>query len=390
LSWYLEGHVGSVFAGAGEAQIPEPSAPRVERVGADVVARAAAELAKAERPVAIVGSQAVLDAANVRDVAAALRALAIPTYLSGMARGLLGKDDPVQRRHSRREALREADFVLLAGVPCDFRLDYGRQLPRQATVVAANRSRADLNRNRRPTVPGLGDPGAFLLDLAFGAEGGTRWTAWSGRLAERDAAREVKIATDAAAPSEGGLNPLAVCRAIDAALAESSVLVADGGDFVATASYTVRPRGPLCWLDPGPFGTLGVGGGFAAAAKVARPDSEVWLIWGDGSVGFSLAEFDTLARHKLGVIAVVGNDGCWMQIAREQVEVLGDDVGCTLARSDYHTAAEGLGGRGILVREPHELAPALAEAKRVAAGGVPVLVNVHLGRTDFRKGSISM
>jgi acetolactate synthase-1/2/3 large subunit len=306
-----------------------------------------------------------------------------------MARGLLGPDDPLQHRHSRKEALKEADVVLLAGVPCDFRLDYGRQISRRATLIAVNRSRGDLNRNRRPNVPALGDPAQFLADLAA-QHSGREWPAWRERLRARDLAREQKIDADAAEVAEGGLNPLAVCRALDAVLADDSVLVADGGDFVATASYTVRPRGPLRWLDPGPFGTLGVGAGFAMATKVAQPDTEVWLLYGDGSVGFSLSEFDTFARHRLGVIAVVGNDAAWMQIARDQVDLLGDDVGCTLARTDYHLAAAGLGAVGLLVTKIEELQPALEQAKAHAAAGSPVLLNVHLGRTDFRKGSLSM
>ena len=168
------------------------------------------------------------------------------------------------------------------------------------------------------------------------------------------------------------------------------MVVADGGDFVATASYILRPRGPLRWLDPGVFGTLGVGGGFALGAKAERPEAEVWLLWGDGSAAYSLAEFDTFTRHGLPVIAVVGNDAGWTQIAREQVDILGDDCGTVLARTDYHRVAEGYGGKGIVIRSHAEVEPALAEAKRLAREGHAVLINAWLGKTDFRKGSISM
>lgn len=389
LGWYLEGHVASVFGGAGTAEIATPRRPRVELAEAGAVRAAVDALRGAERPVAVIGSQVVADAAGATAVAASLRTLGVPVWLSGMARGLLGPEDPLQYRHSRKEALKEADVVLLAGVPCDFRLDYGRQISKRAILISVNRSRGDLHRNRRPNVPALGDPAQFLAELAT-QHSGREWPAWRERLRARDLTREQKIDTDAAQPAEGGLNPLAVCRALDAALADDSVLVADGGDFVATASYTVRPRGPLRWLDPGPFGTLGVGAGFALATKVAQPATEVWLLYGDGSVGFSLSEFDTFARHRLGVIAVVGNDAAWMQIARDQVDLLGDDVGCTLARTDYHLAAAGLGAVGLLVTRIEELQPALEQAKAHAAAGSPVLLNVHLGRTDFRKGSLSM
>ena len=117
--------------------------------------------------------------------------------------------------------------------------------------------------------------------------------------------------------------------------------MADGGDFVATASYIIRPRAPLSWLDPGPFGTLGVGAGFALGAALARPGAEIWIIFGDGACGYSLTEFDTFVRHGVPVIAVVGNDAGWTQIAREQVKALGDDVGAVLARSAYHDGVDG-------------------------------------------------
>ena len=361
------------------------------------MARAAAKLAAARRPVLLVGSQ-VMGGAGRDDsavaaarLAAAVETLGMPTWLAGGARGLLGADAPLRRRHHRRKALQKADLVILAGVPADFRLDYGRSIGRRATVVAANLSADEMGKNRKPDLAVEGHPGLFLVDLAerLGDGAGERWRAWHDELAARDAGREEEIAATAGEETEY-VNPVALCREIDAVLADDSVLVGDGGDFVATASYTVRPRRPLSWLDPGVFGTLGVGGGFALAAKLCRPSAEVWLLWGDGSAAYSLAEIDTCVRHGLPVIAVIGNDAGWTQIAREQVDVLGDDVGTVLARTDYHKVAEGYGGAGIKVERPEEVRPALERARQLAAGGQPVVINVLLGRTDFRKGSISM
>ena len=162
---------------------------------------------------------------------------------------------------------------------------------------------------------------------------------------------------------------------------------------MATASYILRPRGPLRWLDPGAFGTLGVGGGFALAAKLVRPAAEVWIVWGDGSCGYSIAEMDTFARHGVPVIGLVGNDAGWTQIQREQVPIFGSDVACPLAYCDYGQVARGYGAHGITVARPEEsLRGAIAEAQRVARGaaGRPVLLNVHIGKTDFREGSLSV
>jgi len=265
----------------------------------------------------------------------ALDRLGIPVYLSGMARGLLGRNHPLQLRHQRRNALREADCVLLAGVPCDFRLDYGRHIRRSATLIAANRSRHDATLNRRPSITALGDASAFLQMLAQQPElqrKGNR-ADWLATLRQRDQQREAEIDQQAAQTGDH-VNPIALLRAVDQAAGDNAIFVADGGDFVATASYVLHPRAPLSWLDPGAFGTLGVGAGFALGAAHSQPSAEVWMIFGDGAFGYSAIEFDTLVRHRVPVIAVVGNDASWSQIAREQVKMLHDDVATVLARTD--------------------------------------------------------
>jgi len=357
----------------------------------DVIARAAKRIAKAERPLLVVGSQALVEAGQAKAVAAAIERLGLPVYLSGMARGLMGDSHVLHRRHQRRKALREADLVLLAGVPSDFRLDYGRNVRRSACLISANRSPVDLKRNRRPDIGALCDAGLFLLALAgaLEADSSTRWTKWQETLLTRDSEREAEIDSNAAKSGEF-INPVTLCRSIDAQLPDNSVIVADGGDFVGTASYIVKPRKPLSWLDPGVFGTLGCGAGFALGASLCRPDHEICVLFGDGSVGYALAEFDTFARHNIPVIAVVGNDAGWTQIAREQVKMLDDDVGTVLARSDYHKVAAALGGHGVLLKDADQTVAALQEARSAAADGVPVLLNAWLDKTDFREGSLSM
>ena len=390
LQWYLKRHLNKLFAGAGKVQAQDPPdfvpviATRGER------RRVVAAIRKAQRPILLVGSQTMLHAERADQIAQAVDRLGLPVYLSGMARGLLGPSHPRHMRHSRKIALKDADLVVLAGVPNDFRLDYGRHIRRGAKVISVNLSDHDLTKNRRPSIGILADPGRFLEDLAGEmSDEGDRLSDWLDTLRQRDAEREQDIDQRAAQETEF-LNPLYLCREIDKALDDDSVLVADGGDFVGTASYTVRPRGPLRWLDPGVFGTLGVGGGFALGAKLTRPSAEVWLLYGDGSSAYSLAEFDTCVRHGLPIIAVIGNDAGWTQIAHEQVEILGDDCGTVLSANDYHIVAEGYGGKGFKVDRPEDVPAVLAEAKEIARDGTPVLINALLGKTDFRKGSISM
>jgi acetolactate synthase-1/2/3 large subunit len=390
LNLYLKHHVDRIFVGADRVSEPgkvEVAPPRADAAG---VQKAARHLKGAEQPLMLIGSQALLRAGTADALAAAVERLGVPVYLSGMARGLLGRRHPLQARHRRREALKEADLVILAGVPCDFRLNYGRHIRHRSFLISANRDRKEMRKNRRPNLSIPGDPGDFIarLAMAFSPRQG-QWAEWHQRLAERDGGREAEIDRDAAAKTEL-INPLALCRQLDDALPDETILVGDGGDYVATASYIVRPTGPLSWLDPGVYGTLGVGAGFALGAKLCRPEAEVWILYGDGSVGFSIAEFDTFARHGLPILAVVGNDGGWQQIAREQVEVLEDDVGTVLDRADYHRAVEGLGGKGFKVTSLDAVPEVLRQARQAVAEGMPVLVNAHLGKTEFRKGSISV
>ena len=390
LRFYLGRHVARMFAGSADAAGTVARGVALPRTPPAKVAAAARALHAAQRPLIVVGSQALAHAIQAPEVAAALARLGVPVYLSGMARGLLGANHPLQMRHQRRLALREADLVILAGVPCDFRLDYGRHVRGSATLVAANLSAREARMNRRPNIAAIGDAGAFLIELSTQlGQPDARRAAWLAQLRERDQAREGEIDAQAAASGER-VNPIAFFRAMDRVLGDDAILVADGGDFVATASYILRARAPLSWLDPGVFGTLGVGSGFALGAAAHRPGAEVWIVFGDGACGFGLAEFDTFVRHGIAVVAVVGNDAGWTQIAREQVKMLGDDVATVLARTDYHAVARGFGAEGILVNKTSEVAPALAQAKALARSGRPVLVNVLLDRTEFREGSISM
>ena len=390
LRWYLNRHLMKMFAGsrdasephAREISVPEPSHPSL--------VSAAAAIAKAERPVMVIGSQALAIPGEVDRVAAAVSQLGIPVYLSAMARGLLGREHPLQMHHARRNALRESDCVILTGVPCDFRLDYGRQIRRSAGLIAANRSAAEARMNRRPTILAVGDPGRFLQHLAAKSHVSARsWQDWVEKLRGRDRAREVEIKNRACA--RGNLvNPIRFLHELDKAADHNAILIADGGDFVASASYIVRPRSPLAWLDPGAFGTLGVGAGFALGAAVACPGREVWILFGDGAFGYGVAEFDTFVRHRIPVIAVVGNDASWSQIAREQLKFLKDDVGTVLGRTNYHTVAQGFGAAGLLVKQDSEVCAALAAAQEIARSGRPVLMNIWLDKSDFREGSVSM
>jgi acetolactate synthase-1/2/3 large subunit len=390
---YLQGHLYRQFHAPGLPVVPGPlpeiRAPKL--VGYEqLLSKAADTLSSAKRPALVIGAQTLVGYKDPERLARAVRTLGIPTFLGGTARGLLGRTSEIQFRHKRSAALKEADVVLVTGFPFDFRLGYGRSISSKATLIAANLDRTDLRKNRRPDLAIEAHPGRFLEDLSERATpGGGERDAWFTTLRDREHARDQEIAAKAN-PDSNPIDPVHFFLRMEQAMADDSVLVVDGGDFVATGSYVLRPRKPLCWLDPGVFGTLGVGGGFAVGASLCRPGHEVWLVYGDGSCAYSLAEFDTCVRHGLAPIAVIGTDASWAQIAREQIEVLEDDVGTVLLRTRYHDAAQGYGAVGLLLDSPDKIDETLKRAKEESAAGRPVVINVQIASTDFRKGSISM
>lgn len=389
--WYINRHVERLFAGVEHSSdqtipISQPAIPTHAAADLSAVAQA---LREAERPVLLLGSGAMLHPQSAAQLAQAVTQLGIPVFFSGMARGLAGRRHAVQYHHHRKEALREADLILLAGVPCDFRLDYGRSLNHKARKIAVSRSRKELRKNLRPTRAVCADPGNFLIELEKTATALPQWDPWKKTLRARDEAREAAIEQMAREPVNG-INPLALFRQLEQLLPDNAVLVADGGDFAATAAYTLRPRKPLGWLDPGVFGTLGVGGGFALGAAACCPGDYIWIIYGDGSAAYSLAEFETFSKNGLKVCGIVGNNGSWEQIARDQVHLLGADTAVRLPRTDYHRVAEGYGAAGERVDTLDAFAQAVGRAIASMDKGIPYLINAMIGSTPFREGSISI
>jgi acetolactate synthase-1/2/3 large subunit len=184
-------------------------------------------------------------------------------------------------------------------------------------------------------------------------------------------------------------NPLRVCKEIADSFGPDAIFIGDGGDFVATAASVLRIHQQGHWLDPGPLGTLGVGPGYAMAAKLAKPDSPVVIIYGDGSFGLHGLEFEAMVRQKINVIGIVGNDAAWQQIRRGQVQLYGEEraVATGLSFTHYERVVEALGGHGEYVERADEIRPAI---DRTLAAGKPGLININIGRSDFRKDAISI
>lgn len=388
LQWYVNRHAEKIFEGKDYIDFDRPiKTPGFINHNSNDINKALRMLNHAQKPLFVIGSGAMMQTSQVHQLARAVEKMNIPVYLSGMARGLLGENHPLQMRHRRKEAVKDADLIMLAGVPNDFRMDYGNHIGRRP-FISINRSKEDLFKNKKPTLPIWGDPANFLIELAETYQGNC--PDWNAKLAQRDQEREADIDQKSEAQANAGINPLALFRQLDKKLSKDAILIADGGDFVATASYTLRPRSPLSWLDPGVYGTLGVGAGFALGAKLVYPNKEVWIIYGDGSAGYSLMEYDTFHRHHLPIISLIGNDACWGQIARDQVHLLDSDCAMNLEFSDYQKVATAFGGDGMRTETLDDFNKAVDKAQESTLNQVPYIINAIISKSDFRKGSISV
>lgn len=393
---YLNNYLKSLFAGAFDKKEFTPLKTDVPLASQSQIQQAVELLKTAKRPVILLGSQATLPPMPAEKLRESLEKLNAPCFLGGMARGLLGKDSEIQFKHCRKDALKEADVVILAGTVADFRLGYGKVLSKKSKIISINRSKEQLTKNSdmfwKPTLAFQADPASFVVKLAEATKNFKGSDEWLKTLREKDNVKDASNKQKASEPTNVHLNPIKILRTLDQILPDNAILVADGGDFVATAAYNLRPRSAGSWLDPGAFGTLGVGGGFALGAKIVRPESEVWIIYGDGSCGYSIAEIDTFTRHKLPVISIVGNDAGWTQIARDQIVFFGSSVACDLAYTDYDVVAKGFGGVGLKMDRSNDsnIEEVLQLARKEHASGKSVLINALIGKTDFRDGSLSV
>ncbi len=344
----------------------------------DDVRRAAELLAAAERPAVIAGTSLrwSSDAAGLRALADVLRA---PVYLNSLARGALPPDHPNFLALSRSAALEDADVVLDLGAPFDFRLGYGQApaIAADARIVMADVAADTIGHNRAVDIGLVGDVGIIARQLAASLKGLPLHepTAWLEKLRSVEAAKRARL-DDGARSDLRPVHALRLAKEIDRFVGEDTILVGDGGNIVASGSKVIRAPWPGSWLDPGRFGCLGMGLPFALAAKLASPEKRVLAFLGDGAFGISGMELDTLVRHRVPVVAVIGNDGAWAQIRGPQIGLYGEEraVATRLGEATrYDEMAKALGGHGELVDDPGEIGPAI---ERAFASGKPAVVNV--------------
>jgi thiamine pyrophosphate-dependent acetolactate synthase large subunit-like protein len=357
-----------------EAATPVPDPPE-QAAGepASGAEQAGKLLAEAERPVIMAGT-GLYWARGEGELRALAEALGIPVFLNGMGRGCLAADHELCFSRARGAGLRGADLALVAGVPLDFRLGFGGSFGEETTVVRLDVEASRLTATRSPDLELIGDIPASLAAIREAAGGDpSRTKPWVEEL--RATEREKRDAergelNDGRSP----LHPLRVYRELREVLDRDAIVIGDGGDFVSYAGRVVETYEPGSWMDPGPFGCLGAGPGQAIGAKLAHPGRQVCLLLGDGAFGFSGMEFDTMARHGIAVVGVMGNNGIWALEHHPMKFLYGYSLAAELRpETPYERVVEALGCHGELVREPAELRPAL---ERAFESGRPALVNV--------------
>jgi len=371
----LEALFGTAAAAGPEATASAGTASEAPDPGA--IGEIAGLLARSSRPVLVLGSDVWLDGAEGAARAAA-EELRLPVVANGQGRGILPAGHELLVTRARAAAFGQADLVIVVGTPLDFRLGYGafggNNGSPPARVVHVADAPGQLATHCALAGAAAGDLSAFFAGLAGAGAGPAPWaTTW---LPDLQAASARAIAADAALlhSDANPIHPMRIYGELTGLLDDDAVVIGDGGDFVSYAGKYLEPGRPGGWLDPGPYGCLGTGLGYAIAARIARPAAQVVLLLGDGAAGFSLMDVDTLVRHRLPVVMVCGNNGIWGLEKHPMQALYGYDVAADLQPGcRYDEVVTALGGAGELVTDPAGIAPAL---RRALASGVPYLVNV--------------
>jgi acetolactate synthase-1/2/3 large subunit len=368
---------------ATEHLTPDPGPPP----DPDLVEQAARLIRDAERPVVIAGGN-VWWAHAERELSALVEGANLPLTVNGMARGMLPPTHPLFFSRARSQALREADLVVLAGVLLDFRLNFGQPpvFAEDAKLIYVD---VDDHRKHRPAeVAIFGNLKSALEQVAGAARRSSSRSEWVERLRSTEiAARSADQAMTHAESSP--VHPARLIAEVDRFADPDAIIVGDGGDFISFAGRLIERAKPGLWLDPGPFGCLGSGPGYAMAAKLARPDKQVLLLSGDGAFGFSAMEFDTMVRHHIPVVSVIGNNGIWALEKHPMQNMLGTSIAADLGpRTRYDKVVEALDGYGELVEKPAEIRPAL---ERAFKSGLPACINVICDpEAEYPRSSVLM
>jgi acetolactate synthase-1/2/3 large subunit len=335
----------------------------------EVVATIASLVEGSERPIVIAGSNVWLDRAEDA-LLHLVETAGLPCFTNGQGRGCIPADHQLAYARSRSKAMREADLVIIAGTPIDFRLGFGENFAAETKVVHLDHQIAAHLELAASSSASIAATLGALSEAVSKTPDTKEWVA-ALRAAE-DEKRE--SAHGELSSAQSPIHPMRVYGELVPLLDRDAIVIGDGGDFVSYAGREIPSYTPGCWLDPGPYGCLGVGPGYALAARVAHPDRQVVALFGDGALGFSGMDLESFVRHGLQVTVIVGNNGIWGLEKHPMRGLYGYDVAAELQPEvSYDKMMEAFGGRGETVIDPNDLAGAL---RRALDSSEPYLVNV--------------
>ena len=376
---YLELPLDVINGKVEESEVKFPTKYRTEARAAgdpEFIKEAAKLIKEAKHPVVMAGSDIWWcdAAATLREFVETLKA---PVFLNGMGRGSISPEHEQVGAQSRRFAMTQSDLIILIGTIIDFRMSFGSPnlIPADATAIQIMMDGHEIGRNRAIDVGITGHAGLIMEQIMDGlpSTGFEATGDWVESVHEEELtyrAGDLEMMKSDADP----IHPMRLVGEIRNFLDRDATVIGDGGDIVTFGARAIQIHEPGHWIDPGQFGCLGVGTGFAIASQLARPGKQVLLLNGDGAFGLNGMDMETMVRFKLPVVSVVANNGGWAQTIHGVSKVYGRALGCQLSQDTrYDKIVEAMGGYGEEVRRPQDIRPAL---ERAFASGLPACLNV--------------
>ncbi|MCH8087889.1 MAG: thiamine pyrophosphate-binding protein, partial [Chloroflexi bacterium] len=380
----LSGRPGPVYIDCGadvlyeeveEDTVPPPtrftkrSRPAAEP---DAVAEAIGMLAEAERPLVMAGG-GVFFSGGASELERFIDVTNIPFYTAPMSRGLVPEDHAVSFPGARSAAMREADVVLVVGTRLNWMMNYGSRFAQDARIIQIDIEASEIGHNRDVELGIVGDAKVVLGQMVGEAEAQqsrfagaleSPWVVHLSEVNERRAAQVAPLLNSDQVP----IHPLRICKEIRDFLDRDAILSVDGNEILHFGRQSIPTFVPGHRLNAGVTGTMGVGLPYGIGAKLAKPDKQVLVLHGDGSMGMNAMELDTAARHNLQVVTVISNNAGWTARSLDTRKP-GRELGFTA----FHEMAEALGCYGEKVEDPAQIRPAL---ERAFDSGKPAVINV--------------
>jgi acetolactate synthase-1/2/3 large subunit len=377
---YLEIPIDVVGGVAEEEDVKYPSSYRTQSKAfgdPEYIKQVVDILHSTERPMVLAGSDIWWNDAS-EELREFVEMIDSPVFLNAMGRGSIPSDHTNLGSLGRRYGLVKSDTVILIGTPVDFRLGYGADsmFPQSPRLIEIMMDGSKIGQNRDIDVGVVGDSKAVLRQImdelrATGYKSPGK--GWVEEVITEDQA--LKAADEGMLNSDQTpIHPMRLMKELRDVLDRDATVIGDGGDIVTFAARVLNINEPGHWLDPGQFGCLGAGSGFAAAAQLARPGKQVCIVYGDGGFGLTGFDVESYVRFNLPIVSIVGNNGAWNQTTQGVVRRGMRGIGTYLSQeTNYAKIMDGMGGYGERVTDPEEIRPAL---ERAFNSGKPALLDV--------------